>query len=76
VLGFDDETCWSQLAQPMLHRWTAETPWRLIAPEVSKVAPDPNALACYGGLRTDAHAILRTKMTVMNECSWSAGKEI
>jgi DDE superfamily endonuclease len=42
----------------MLHSWTAEKPLRLVAPEVSQGDPDPKALACYGRLRTDAHAIL------------------
>jgi hypothetical protein len=57
VLGFADETWWSRVAQPALRSWTDAKPRRLIAQDVPKGDPDPKALACYGLLRTDAHAV-------------------
>jgi len=59
VLGFEDETWWSRVAQPALHAWAAaEQPLRLIEPTVSADDPDRKALACYGlllrGLAADS----------------------
>ncbi len=49
VLGFQDETWWSRLAQPTLHAWTgAEAPWHLQERVPGKDDPDRKALACYG----------------------------
>jgi hypothetical protein len=49
VLGFEDETWWSRLAQPALHAWAAsDQPLRLVEQTVAKDDPDPKALACYG----------------------------
>ena len=50
VLGFQDETWWTRLAQPNLFTWTGERALRL--------RPNPRgggreALACYGLLRAD-----------------------
>jgi len=60
VLSFADETWWSRLAQPALHRWTAREPLRLVEQVSPKGDPDPKALCCYGLLRTDrANVLLR-----------------
>jgi hypothetical protein len=49
VLGFEDETWWSRVAQPALQAWTpAQQPLRLIEQTVPSAAPDPKALAWYG----------------------------
>jgi hypothetical protein len=58
VLGFVAETRWSRLAQPALHSWTAGKPLRLVEQGLPRREPDPNALACYGLLRTDVHKVL------------------
>jgi hypothetical protein len=49
VLGFEDETWWSRLAQPNLRTW-AETdhPVRLVEKTLDKDDPGPKALVCYG----------------------------
>ena len=49
VLGFEDETWWSRVAQPALSAWSEpEQPLRLIEQSVAKEDPDPKALAAYG----------------------------
>jgi hypothetical protein len=49
VLGFEDETWWSRLAQPELRAWTEEEqPLRLLELDRPKGDPDPKALCCYG----------------------------
>ena len=59
VVGFLDETWWSRLAQPSLHRWSeGDQPWRLVEKYREKPDPDPVALACYGLLREDSHRVL------------------
>ena len=58
VLGYQDETWWSRLAQPSVHAWTAEAPLRLVEQPASTSDPDPKALACYGLLRDDTGAML------------------
>jgi transposase len=58
VLGYQDETWWSRLAQPAVHAWTATTPLRLVESAAPKTDPDPKALACYGLLRDDTDAKL------------------
>lgn len=55
VLGFQDETWWTRLAQPDLHAWAAEEPLRLLPNERDGVK---EALACYGLLRADTGAML------------------
>lgn len=51
VLGYQDETWWSRLAQPRLHAWTAgDKQLRLLQKHLDKEDPDPKALACYGML--------------------------
>jgi hypothetical protein len=55
VLGFQDETWWTRLAQPTLFAWAGERAVRLL--------PNPRgggteALACYGLLRADTGAML------------------
>ena len=48
-MGFEDETWWSRVAQPVLHSWTTpDQPLRLVEQTVAKDDPDPVALACYG----------------------------
>ena len=58
MLGYQDETWWSRLAQPSLHVWTAETPLRLVEQPAVPSDPDPKALACYGLLRDDTDEML------------------
>jgi hypothetical protein len=49
VLGFEDETWWSRLAQPNLHAWTvADQPLRLLEKTLAKADPEPKATVCYG----------------------------
>jgi transposase len=49
VLGFQDETWWSRLAQPNLHAWTdSDKQLRLLQKHLDEEDPDPKALACYG----------------------------
>jgi transposase len=58
VLGYQDETWWSRLAQPALHTWTPDEPLRLVERTADKSDPDPKALACYGLLRDDTDQML------------------
>jgi transposase len=54
VLGFEDETWWSRLAQPARHSWAEPgQSLRLVEQTVATSDPDPKALACYGLLRPD-----------------------
>jgi transposase len=55
VLGFQDETWWTRLAQPDLHAWAGEEPLRLLPNERGG---GKEALACYGLLRADNGAML------------------
>src|SRR5262249_28423782 len=48
VLGYQDETWWSRLAQPARHAWVGGGPLRLEELTADKADPDPKALACYG----------------------------
>lgn len=49
MLGFEDETWWSRVAQPALSAWSeSDKPLRLIEQSVAKDDPDPKALAAYG----------------------------
>jgi hypothetical protein len=66
VLGFQDETWWSRLAQPAMHTWTEpDRPLHLVEQDgdsrtsagVAPDDPDPKALACYGVLRPDTGAV-------------------
>lgn len=58
MLGYQDETWWSRLAQPSLHSWTPKEPLRLVERTADKTDPDPKALACYGLLRDDTDQML------------------
>jgi transposase len=58
VLGFQDETWWSRLAQPQRHSWAGEQPLRLLELAVTRDDPDPKALCCYGLFRTDTEQML------------------
>src|SRR5258707_11230290 len=55
VLGFQDETWWTRLAQPDLHAWAGGEPLRLLPNERGG---GEEALACYGLLRADTGAML------------------
>ena len=55
VLGFQDETWWTRLAQPDLFAWAAGDPLRL-AP--NDRGGGKEALACYGLLRADTGDML------------------
>jgi hypothetical protein len=46
VLGYQDETWWSRLAQPNLHAWAAAEPLRLRELETTRDDPDRKALCC------------------------------
>lgn len=54
MLGFQDETWWTRLAQPNLFAWADEQPLRLLPKERG----GKEALACYGLLRADTGAML------------------
>jgi hypothetical protein len=58
VLGFQDETWWSRLAQPDLFAWADDRPLRLVERTAAKSDPDPKALCCYGLLRGDTGGML------------------
>jgi DDE superfamily endonuclease len=58
VLGFQDETWWSRLAQPSIHAWTAAEPLRLLERTRESTDPEPKALCCYGLLRADTGQML------------------
>lgn len=58
VLGYQDETWWSRLAQPARHAWTGGDPLRLEELAADKADLDPKALACYGLLRADTGQML------------------
>jgi hypothetical protein len=55
VLGFQDETWWTRLAQPDLFAWSGEEALRLMPNERGG---GKEALACYGLLRADTGAML------------------
>ena len=55
VLGFQDETWWTRLAQPDLFAWAGEQPLRLFP---NARGGGKEALACYGLLRADTGAML------------------
>jgi hypothetical protein len=55
VLGWQDETWWTRLAQPDLFAWAGDQPLRLLPNERGG---GPEALACYGLLRADTGAML------------------
>ena len=55
VLGFQDETWWTRLAQPDLFAWAGDEPLRLLP---NDRGGGPEALACYGLLRADTGAML------------------
>jgi hypothetical protein len=58
VLGVQDAVWWSRLAQPNLHTWPDDTPWRLLQNAPDRHAPEPKAVACYGLLRADTQGML------------------
>src|SRR5438445_9246647 len=58
VLGFEDEVWFSRLAQPNLHTWTLDKPFRLVEKEADKDDTDKKELACDGLLRADTGAML------------------
>jgi DDE superfamily endonuclease len=55
VLGFQDETWWTRLAQPELRAWAGQEPLRL---RPNERGGGKEALACYGLLRADTGAML------------------
>jgi hypothetical protein len=66
VVGFEDETWGSRLAQPALQAWTpAQQPLRSVEQTVPRSDPDPKALACYGLLVQE-----RTPQGVSQEHVW------
>jgi DDE superfamily endonuclease len=57
VLGFQDETWWTRLAQPDVFAWAGPQPLRLY-PNPAARGDSPQAAACYGLLRADTGAML------------------
>ena len=58
AVGYADEVGGSRVAQPKMHSWSeAGRPLRLHQLQVSKEAPDPKALSCYGLLEPDSQPI-------------------
>lgn len=58
MLGYQDETWWSRLAQPARHAWAGDEPLRLQELTAGPADADPKALACYGLLRADTGGML------------------
>jgi hypothetical protein len=58
VLGFEDEVWWSRLARPSLNAWTDGPPMKVQLLKSDVNDPDPDAIACYGLLRSDTHKVL------------------
>jgi transposase len=58
VVGFQDETWWTRLAQPDLFAWAAGDPLRLGANARDPKGGGPEAVACYGVLRHDTGGML------------------
>jgi hypothetical protein len=58
VLGFEDETSWSRVAQPSLHAWTDGPPLKVQLLKMDDNDPDPEAICCYGILRNGSHKVL------------------
>lgn len=58
VVGFQDETWWTRLAQPDLFAWAAGDPLRLGANSRDPKGGGPEAVACYGVLRLDTGGML------------------
>jgi hypothetical protein len=58
VLGFEDEVWWSRLARPSFNAWTGGPPMRVQLLKADANDPDPDAVACYGLLRSDTHKVM------------------
>jgi hypothetical protein len=58
VLGFQDETWWTRLAQPDLFAWAGADPLRLGANARDPKGGSPEAVACYGVLRLDTGGMM------------------
>jgi transposase len=58
VVGFQDETWWTRLAQPDLFAWAAGGPLRLGANARGPKGSGPEAVACYGVLRHDTGGMM------------------
>jgi len=58
VVGYLDEVWWSRLAQPTLRTWIDEGAVKLVQLDGEKEDTEPKAIACYGILRGDTHAML------------------
>jgi hypothetical protein len=58
VLGFQDETWWTRLAQPELFAWAPADPLRLAGKARDPKGGGPEALACYGVLRADTGGMM------------------
>ena len=58
--GFEDEVWWSRTAQPALHSWCSDQPFRLVEKQRAQDDPDGPAIACYGCyLPSDNQMLLR-----------------
>jgi hypothetical protein len=58
VLGFQDETWWTRLAQPDVFAWAGGEPLRLHQNPRPAPGDGPQAVACYGVLRLDTGGVL------------------
>ena len=58
MLGFQDETWWTRLAQPNLSAWTTADPLRLVGNAREAKGGAREAIACYGVLRQDTGKML------------------
>jgi transposase len=58
VLGFEDEVWWSRLARPSLSAWTDGPPLKIQLLKADEADRDPDAIACYGFLRSDSHKVV------------------
>jgi transposase len=85
VLGFEDETWWSRLAQPSQHVWTDGARMRVQLLNKDTNSLDMEAICCYGILRNDTRKVMLrfvedrplAEITIqfLDWLCWSVGRE-
>jgi transposase len=85
VLGFEDETWWSRLAQPSRHTWVDGPPMKVQVPKRDTRDVDQEAICCYGMLRNDTRKVMlrfvegrplgEVTIQFLDWLCWSIGRE-